>query len=102
MRSYKNKRKRKNNRIKWSDYTLDEQFTIIAMVVAIFFISLHYILAFAGLDAMVELAIVWVGTFLMILVKYSIKSFKGKREEEIVKYKRDKAGLDDFFDDLEE
>ena len=96
------RKRNKKKRYRWSDYTLDEQFTIIAMVVAIFFISLHYVLAFIGLDAMVELAIVWVGTFLMILVKYSIKSFKGKREEEIVKYKRDKAGLDDFFDDLED
>lgn len=96
------RQKKKNPRTRWSDFTLDEQFTIIAMAVAIFFISLHYVLAFMCLDAMVELAIVWVGTFLMILVKYSIKSFKGKREEEIVKYKRDKAGLDDFFDDLED
>lgn len=101
MSNYR-KKKNKKTRYKWKDYTLDEQFTIIAMTVAIFFISLHYVLAFMGLDAMVELAIVWVGTFLMILVKYSIKSFKGKREEEIVKYKRDKAGLDDFFDDLED
>lgn len=101
MSNYR-KKKNKKTRYKWKDYTLDEQFTIIAMAVAIFFISLHYVLAFMGLDAMVELAIVWVGTFLMILVKYSIKSFKGKREEEIVKYKRDKAGLDDFFDDLED
>lgn len=95
-------KRRKKKRYKWSDYTLDEQFTIIAMIVAVFFIALHYILAFIGKDPMETLAEVWVGTFLMILVKYSIKSFKGKREEEIVKYKRDKAGLDDFFDDLED
>lgn len=93
-------KRRKKKRYKWSDYTLDEQFTIIAMIVAVFFIALHYILAFMDKDAMESLAAVWVGTFLLILVKYSIKSFKGKKAEENMKLKRELEGLaESYFDE---
>lgn len=96
------RQKKKNPRTRWSDFTLDEQFTLISLIVCIIFLIQHYILAYLGKDPMIELAVIIVSAVVIILVKYSIKSFKGKREEEIVKYKRDKAGLDDFFDDLED
>lgn len=95
-------RRRKKKRYRWSDYTLDEQFTIIAMVFAVVFISLHYILAFIGKDPMETLAEIWVGTFLLILVKYSIKSFKGKKAEENMKLRRELEGLAESYMDEEE
>lgn len=101
MSNYR-KKKNKKTRYKWKDYTLDEQFTIISLIICMIFLIQHYILAYLGKDPMIELAVIIVSAVVVILVKYSIKSFKGKREEEIVKYKRDKAGLDDFFDDLED
>ena len=96
------RQKKKNPRTRWSDFTLDEQFTLISLIVCMIFLIQHYILAYLGKDPIIELAVIIVSAVVIILLKYSIKSFKGKREEEIVKYKRDKAGLDDFFDDLED
>lgn len=95
-------RKRKNKRQKWKDFTLDEQFTIIAMIVTVFFVSLHYILAFIGRDPMIELAITWVGTFLLLLYKYSVKSFNAKKEEEKMKYRRDLNNVPDMEKIFEE
>lgn len=88
-------RKRKNKRQKWKDFTLDEQFTIIFIGIALFFILLHYVLAFMGLEPLETLATTWIVSIVAILVKYSIKSFKGKNEEEKMRYKRDLNNVPD-------
>lgn len=99
-------RKKKNKRQKWKDFTLDEQFTIIFIGIALFFILLHYILAFMGLEPLETLATTWIVSIVAILVKYSIKSFKGKNEEEKMKYRRDLNNVPDtenlFNDEVEE
>lgn len=87
--------KRKRTRQKWKDFTLDEQFTIVFIGIALFFILLHYILAFMGLEPLETLATTWIASIVAVLVKYSIKSFKGKNEEEKMRYKRDLNNVPD-------
>lgn len=101
MSNYR-KKKNKKTRYKWKDYTLDEQFTIISIVICILFLAQHYILAYIGKDPMQELAVTLVTAVVVILVKYAIKSFKAKREEENMRFKRDKEGLSDWEDESEE
>ena len=42
---------------------------------------------------MIELAIIIVTAMIVILVKYAIKSFKGKKEEENLKFKKQKFNI---------
>ena len=96
-------RKKQKKRQKWSDFTLDEQFTVLSLIVCMIFLIQHYILAYLGKDPMTELAIIIVSAVVIILVKYAVKSFRAKREEEIMKYKREKEGIisfDEEEDDL--
>lgn len=97
-------RKKKKKRQKWSDFTLDEQFTLISLIVCMIFLIQHYILAYLGKDPMTELAVIIVSAVVVILVKYSVKSFKGKRAEENMKYRRDLNNVpetEDLFDENE-
>lgn len=88
--------KKKKRSLKWKNLTLDERFTMVSLIVIGIFLTMNYVLAFLGKEPMESVASVLVIDGAMVLIKYSIKSFKAKQSEENLKYKKLKDGVEDI------
>lgn len=86
---------KKKRNLKWKNLTLDERFTMVSLIVIGIFLTMNYVLAFLGKEPMESVASVLVIDGAMVLIKYSIKSFKAKQNEENLKYKKRKEGIED-------
>lgn len=87
---------KKKRSLKWKNLTLDERFTMVSLIVIGVFLTMNYVLAFLGKEPMESVASVLVVDGGMVLIKYSIKSFKAKQNEENLKYKKQKDGIENI------